>query len=38
MAAGVLIVPRHRKISWQIFATGMTSIGREQIKKVDISQ
>ena len=34
MAAGVLVVPRHRKISWQIFETGMISIGREQIKKV----
>jgi NADH-quinone oxidoreductase subunit G len=34
MAAGVLIVPRHRKISWQIFETGMIRIGREQIKKV----
>ncbi len=34
MAAGVLVVPRHRKISWQIFETGMISIGRDQIKKV----
>jgi len=34
MAAGVLVVPRHRKISWQIFETGMIRIGREQIKKV----
>ena len=38
MAAGVLIVPRHREISWQIFKPGMTRIGREQIKKVGISQ
>jgi NADH-quinone oxidoreductase subunit G len=36
MAAGVLIVPRHRNISWQIFETGMIRIGREQIKKVAI--
>ena len=34
MAAGVLIVPRHRKLSWQIFKTSMTSIGRDQIQKV----
>ena len=34
MAAGVLVIPRHRKISWQIFETGMPSIGRQQIKKV----
>jgi NADH-quinone oxidoreductase subunit G len=34
MAAGVLVVPRHRKLSWQIFESGMSSIGRDQIKKV----
>jgi NADH-quinone oxidoreductase subunit G len=34
MAVGVLVVPRHRKISWQIFKTGETSIGRDQIQKV----
>jgi NADH-quinone oxidoreductase subunit G len=34
MAAGVLVVPRHHKISWQIFETGVLSIGRDQIKKV----
>jgi NADH-quinone oxidoreductase subunit G len=34
MAAGVLVVPRHRKLAWQIFETGTLSIGREQIKKV----
>jgi len=34
MAAGVLVVPRHRKLSWQIFKTSMSSISREQIKKV----
>jgi len=38
MAAGVLVVPRHRKLSWQIFKPGMINIGREQIQKVDISQ
>ena len=35
MAAGVLIVPRHRKLSWQVFETGANSIGRNQIQKVD---
>jgi NADH-quinone oxidoreductase subunit G len=34
MAAGVLVIPRHRKLTWQIFDTGMSSIGRDQIKKV----
>jgi len=34
MAAGVLVIPRHRKLPWQIFETGMIRIGREQIKKV----
>jgi len=34
MAAGVLVIPRHRNLSWQIFETGATSIGRDQIQKV----
>jgi NADH-quinone oxidoreductase subunit G len=34
MAAGVLVIPRHRKLAWQIFGTGSLSIGHEQIKKV----
>ncbi len=34
MAAGVLVIPRHRKLPWQIFETGMLSIGRQQIKKI----
>jgi len=34
MAASVLVIPRHRKLAWQIFETGITSIGRDQIKKV----
>ena len=33
MAAGVLIVPRHRKISWQIFEPETISVARSQIKK-----
>ena len=35
MAAGVLIVPRHRNLSWQIFKPGITSISRDQIKKAE---
>jgi NADH-quinone oxidoreductase subunit G len=38
MAPGVLVIPRHRILAWQIFETGMITIGREQIKKVDIPQ
>ena len=34
MAPGVLIVPRQRNLSWQIFAAGMSSISRDQIKKM----
>jgi len=33
MAAGVLVIPRHRKLTWQIFETGALSIAYEQIKK-----
>ena len=34
MAPGVLVIPRHRKLTWQIFETGMSSIKRDQITKV----
>jgi NADH-quinone oxidoreductase subunit G len=34
MAGGVVIVPRHAKINWQIFATGARHIFRDQIRKV----
>ena len=34
MAAGVLVIPRHRQLTWQIFDAGMSSIGRDQIKKM----
>lgn len=34
MAAGVLVVPRHRKMTWQIFKSSEVSISRDQIKKV----
>ena len=33
MAAGVLVVPRHRRISWQVFETGVSRISRDQIQK-----
>jgi NADH-quinone oxidoreductase subunit G len=36
MAAGVLVIPRLRKLAWQIFKTGTSSIDRDQIKKVDV--
>jgi NADH-quinone oxidoreductase subunit G len=36
MATGVLVVPRHHQISWQIFEAGVLSIGRDQIKKMGI--
>ncbi len=32
MASGVLIVPRHRKLAWQIFEPETTAIERDQIK------
>ncbi|UCD81372.1 MAG: NADH-quinone oxidoreductase subunit NuoG [Desulfobacterales bacterium] len=35
MAAGVLVVPRHRRLAWQVFETGVSSIRREQIKKLE---
>jgi NADH-quinone oxidoreductase subunit G len=34
MAAGVLVVPRHRRLAWQIFESATPVISREQIKKV----
>jgi NADH-quinone oxidoreductase subunit G len=35
MATGVLVVPRHRKLSWQIFEPGSVRVSRDQISKVD---
>jgi NADH-quinone oxidoreductase subunit G len=34
MATGILLVPRHHKLEWQIFGTGKVAIGKERIKKV----
>ena len=34
MATGILLVPRHHRLEWQIFGTGSVSISRDQIKKV----
>jgi NADH-quinone oxidoreductase subunit G len=36
MATGILVVPRHRRLNWQIFGTGSVRIGRDQIKKVAV--
>jgi NADH-quinone oxidoreductase subunit G len=36
LAPGVLMVPRHRKLPWQIFEPGSHSISREQIKKATV--
>ncbi|MEJ2282326.1 MAG: NADH-quinone oxidoreductase subunit NuoG [Desulfobacterales bacterium] len=34
MATGILLIPRHRQLEWQIFETGRVVIGKERIKKV----
>ena len=34
MAPGVLVIPRHRLLAWQIFEPGSVSISRGQLKKV----
>jgi NADH-quinone oxidoreductase subunit G len=34
MASGVIVLPRHRLLPWQIFKSGRIRIGRDQIKKV----
>jgi len=34
MASGILLIPRHRQLDWQIFGTGRVIIGKERIKKV----
>ena len=34
MASGVLVIPRHRKLSWQIFKTGRIMIRKDSIRKV----
>jgi NADH-quinone oxidoreductase subunit G len=34
MATGVIVVPRHRKLSWQIFEPGPVRISKEHIKKI----
>jgi len=35
MAPGVLVIPRHRKLARRIFETGVSSISREKIKRVE---
>ncbi len=34
MAAGILLIPRHRKLNWQILGTGKVVIGKDRINKV----
>jgi len=38
MAAGVVVIPRHRKLAWQIFNPDTLSIRRENIRKVETSR
>jgi NADH-quinone oxidoreductase subunit G len=33
MAYGILILPKHRKLAWQIFTPGKTRIRKDQIRK-----
>jgi NADH-quinone oxidoreductase subunit G len=34
MAAGILLIPRHRRLNWQILGSGRVVIAREDIRKV----
>jgi NADH-quinone oxidoreductase subunit G len=34
MAAGILVIPRHRRINWQIFDAGRIAVDKDRIKKV----
>jgi len=34
MASGILLVPRHHRLNWQIVGTGRVVIGKERINKV----
>jgi NADH-quinone oxidoreductase subunit G len=34
MTTGIVLVPRHCRLNWQIFGTGRVVIGKERIKKV----
>jgi NADH-quinone oxidoreductase subunit G len=33
MAPGILLVPRHRKLDWQVVGTGRIRIGKDRIRK-----
>jgi NADH-quinone oxidoreductase subunit G len=33
MATGVLVIPRHRKLSWQMMGAGRIRIGKDRIRK-----
>jgi anaerobic selenocysteine-containing dehydrogenase len=34
MAAGTLIIPRHKELDWQKLGTGQTLVRKDQIRKV----
>jgi len=34
MAAGTLIIPRHKNLDWQKMGTGRTLVRKDQIKKI----
>jgi NADH-quinone oxidoreductase subunit G len=36
MAPGILVIPRHRRINWQIFGAGRVRLNKANIKKVDL--
>ncbi|MGB5748163.1 MAG: NADH-quinone oxidoreductase subunit NuoG [Desulfobacterales bacterium] len=35
MAIGIILVPRHRRLNWQILGTGRMQISKNRIRKVD---
>ena len=35
MAPGTLVIPRHRRINWQIFEPGRTAVDKDRIKRAD---
>jgi NADH-quinone oxidoreductase subunit G len=36
MAAGLLVLPRHRQLPWQIFKAGQRRLSSDQIRKADV--
>jgi len=35
MAPGYLVIPRHRRLNWQVLGPGRVVIGKDRIKKAD---